>query len=49
MDRREGERRAAERPGDQPEPEGSRPSRSRRSVTDKKRGGKDLLLTPFSS
>ncbi len=33
MDRREGERRAAERPADQPEPEGSRPPRSRRSVT----------------
>ena len=33
MDRSEGERRGAQRPADQPETEGSRPSRSRRSVT----------------
>ena len=33
MDRSEGERRAARRPKDQPETEGSRASRSRRSVT----------------
>ncbi|MCI6364766.1 hypothetical protein [Intestinimonas butyriciproducens] len=33
MDRSEGERRAAKRPKDQPESEGSRASRSRRSVT----------------
>ena len=33
MDRIEGERRAARRPEDQPETEGSRASRSRRSVT----------------
>ena len=33
MDRSEGERRGARRPSDQPETEGSRPSRSRRSVT----------------
>ena len=33
MDRSEGERRAAQRPADQPETEGSRASRSRRSVT----------------
>ena len=33
MDRSEGERRAARRPKDQPETEGSRASRSRRRVT----------------
>ena len=33
MDRSEGERRPAERAADQPETEGSRASRSRRSVT----------------
>ena len=33
MDRSEGERRAARRPKDQPETEGSRASRSRRTVT----------------
>ena len=33
MDRSEGERRAARRPKDQPETEGSRASRSRRSAT----------------
>ena len=33
MDRSDGERRGAQRPADQPETEGSRPSRSRRSVT----------------
>ena len=33
MDRSEGERRAARRPKDRPETEGSRASRSRRSVT----------------
>ena len=38
MDRSEGERRAARRPKDQPESEGSRASRSRRSVTGEKRG-----------
>lgn len=38
MDRSEGERRAAKRPKDQPESEGSRASRSRRSVTGEKRG-----------
>ncbi len=39
MDRSEGERRAAGRPRDQPESEGSHASRSRRSVTTEKRGG----------
>ncbi len=34
MDRSEGERRAARRPKDQPETEGSRASRRARSVTD---------------
>lgn len=39
MDRSEGERRAAVRPKDQPETEGSRASRRARSVTEEKRGG----------
>ena len=38
MDRSEGERRAAVRPKDQPETEGSRASRRARSVTEEKRG-----------
>ena len=40
MDRSEGERRAAVRPKDQPETEGSRASRRARSVTEEKRGGR---------